>query len=91
MSAIIHEYLICVAMGFFFPILGILFTGPGLIFILLTKNKTGRIWNIFMWLMLATGNSWLMVLYCHEFYTRSLGKMLGHVDRARHAKTCAMC
>ena len=34
------------AMGFFLPILGILFTGPGLIFIVLTKSKTGRIWYV---------------------------------------------
>ena len=29
-----------------------------------------------MWLMLAMGNSWLMVLYCKEFYLRSLGPSL---------------
>ena len=69
-SAIVHEYLICIAMGFFLPILGILFTGPGLVFILLTKNKTGRIWNAFMWMMLATGNGWLMVIYAREYYAR---------------------
>lgn len=72
LSAIVHEYLICVAMGFFFPILGILFTGPGLIFILLTKNQTGRIWNAFMWMMLAIGNGWLMVLYAREYFVRQL-------------------
>jgi hypothetical protein len=43
----------------------------GLIFILLTKNKTGRLWNIFMWMMLAIGNSWLMVIYVREFYSRT--------------------
>lgn len=69
-SAVVHEYLICVAMGFFLPVLGILFTGPGLIFILLTKNKTGRIWNAFMWMMLAIGNGWLMVLYAREYFAR---------------------
>jgi sterol O-acyltransferase len=71
-SAIVHEYLICIAMGFFLPILGILFTGPGLIFILLTKNATGRAWNIFMWITLSTGNAILMVLYVREFFARSI-------------------
>lgn len=70
-SAIIHEYLICIAMGFFLPILGVLFTGPGLIFILLTKNATGRAWNIFMWITLSTGNAMLMVLYVREFFARA--------------------
>jgi hypothetical protein len=42
----------------------------GLIFILLTKNKTGRIWNAFMWMTLAIGNGWLIVLYAREFYNR---------------------
>ncbi len=42
----------------------------GLIFILLTKNKTDRIWNAFMWLTLAIGNGWLMVLYAREYFAR---------------------
>ncbi len=69
-SAVVHEYIVCIAMGFFLPILAVLFGGPGVVFILLTKNKTGRIWNIFMWLMLSTGNAMLMVMYCREYYVR---------------------
>jgi sterol O-acyltransferase len=76
LSAIVHEYLICVAMGFFLPILGVLFTGPGLIFILLTKNKKHRSWNMFMWLTLSIGTAGLMVLYCREFYYRARGPAL---------------
>ncbi len=83
-SAVVHEYIVCVAMGFFLPILAVLFGGPGVIFILLTKNKTGRIWNIFMWLMLSTGNAMLMVMYCREYYVRhhpsSLGSTLDFHD-----------
>ena len=70
-SALVHEYIIAVSMGFFLPILLILFTGPGLVFILLTHNKTGWVWNLFMWIMLATGNAMLMVLYCREYYARN--------------------
>ena len=79
-SALIHEYLVCVAMGFFLPILAILFTGPGLIFILLTKNKTGRVWNIFMWLMLTTGNAMLMVSYMREYFMRSHGPITDSIS-----------
>jgi sterol O-acyltransferase len=72
-SAIVHEYLICVAMGFFLPVLGVLFTGPGLVFILLTKNKKHRSWNMFMWFTLSIGTAGLMVLYCREYFYRARG------------------
>ena len=70
-SAVIHEYIISIALGFFLPILGVLFSGPGLLFILLTKNQTNRLWNVFMWIMLATGNAFLMVLYIREYFCRA--------------------
>ena len=69
-SAVVHEYIISIALGFFLPILGALFSGPGLLFILLTKNQTNRLWNVFMWIMLATGNAFLMVLYIREYFCR---------------------
>jgi len=72
-SAVVHEYIISVALGFFLPILGLLFSGPGLLFILLTKGQTSRVWNVFMWIMLATGNAFLMVLYIREYFTRLKG------------------
>jgi sterol O-acyltransferase len=60
-------------MGFFLPILGIMFTGPGLIFILLTRNQTSRFWNMFIWTMLSIGNAWMMVLYNREYFYRIAG------------------
>ena len=70
-SAIIHEIVVTFAQGFFFPILFILFVGPGIVFIMLTKKAKGGIWNIFMWLMLASGTSMLLVFYVHEYITRT--------------------
>ena len=70
-SALVHEYIVSIALGFFLPVLGVLFSGPGLLFILLTKNQTNRVWNIFMWIMLATGNAILMVLYIREYFLRA--------------------
>ena len=84
-SALVHEYLVCLAMGFFLPILATLFTGPGLVFILLTKNKTGRIWNIFMWLMLTTGNAMLMVLYMREYFMRSHGPAIDMASKRAYS------
>ena len=72
-SALVHEYILSVALGFFLPILGLLFGGPGVLFIILTKNQTGRVWNGFMWLTLATGNAALMVLYTSEYFSRAKG------------------
>src|SRR3546814_20517678 len=60
-SAILHEYIVTVVMGFFLPILFVLFGGPGILFIGLTRRKTARIWNVFMWIMLSIGTAMLMV------------------------------
>ena len=59
------------AMGFFYPVLFIMFGGPGVAFIFLTNtNRFGQFWNIFMWLMLSVGMALLLVLYAREFYAR---------------------
>ena len=71
LSALVHEYLLSIALGFFLPVLAVLFSGPGLLFILLTRGQTSRVWNVFMWVMLATGNAMLMVLYMREFFCRN--------------------
>lgn len=70
-SALVHEFILSVALGFFLPILGLLFGGPGVLFIVLTKNRNGRVWNGFMWITLATGNAALMVLYTSEYFARA--------------------
>ena len=69
-SAILHEYIVTVVMGFFLPILFVLFGGPGILFIGLTRRKTARIWNVFMWIMLSIGTAMLMVIYSREYFAR---------------------
>lgn len=69
-SAILHEYIVTVVMGFFLPILFVLFGGPGVLFIGLTRRKTARIWNVFMWIMLSIGTAMLMVIYSREYFAR---------------------
>ena len=63
LSAVVHEYIVAASLGFFFPILFVLFGGPGIWFMQLTRGRKGRPWNIFMWVMLATGQGLMMVLY----------------------------
>jgi len=72
MSALVHEYIIACALGFFYPVLFIMFAGVGVMFIFLTEFFKGHpMWNIFFWAMLITGNGMLMVLYSREYYART--------------------
>lgn len=70
-SDIIHEVVLAGALGFFYPILLIMFGGPGIIFINFTKNKD-QPWNIFVWAMLLIGTGLLIIFYSWEFYARLL-------------------
>lgn len=64
-SAIVHEHVIACALGFFFPILLLMFGGPGVFFVRLTRTN-----NIFLWGMLFIGTGLLLVLYAREWYAR---------------------
>ncbi|KAK7447324.1 hypothetical protein BaRGS_00040209 [Batillaria attramentaria] len=69
-SAVFHEYVLMVTFRFFYPVLFILFAGAGFGFIFLTNKGSSRSWNVFMWVMLFTGNGVLMCLYSMEWYAR---------------------
>ncbi|XP_004342463.2 cholesterol acyltransferase [Capsaspora owczarzaki ATCC 30864] len=69
-SAIVHEHILALALGFFYPVLLVMFGGVGVFFIFLTRNVRAGFWNFFMWLMLFFGNGLLMVLYSLEFVNR---------------------
>ena len=49
-SAVIHEVIVCLALGFFYPILFILFTGPGIILIQNQKRLKSISVNLTFWL-----------------------------------------
>jgi len=65
-SAVIHELIICISMRFFYPILFVVFTGPGT---LLIKNKN-KFHNIIFWILIYIGTSLILVLYMTEYYAR---------------------
>eukprot|EP00002_Diphylleia_rotans_P015260 TRINITY_DN2961_c0_g1_i1.p1 TRINITY_DN2961_c0_g1~~TRINITY_DN2961_c0_g1_i1.p1 ORF type:complete len:596 (-),score=127.16 TRINITY_DN2961_c0_g1_i1:364-2151(-) len=72
-SAVIHELILAVAFQYFLPILFILFTGPGVLFIYLTRGLHGnaatmRTWNIFMWMMLLIGIGMIFAAYARGWY-----------------------
>lgn len=68
-SSILHEAIIAAAMGYFYPVLLLMFGGPGVLFTRL-RGKSSAFTNVFMWLMLSVGTGLLMVLYSREFYAR---------------------
>jgi len=68
-SAVVHEYVIAVSLGFYKPVMFVLFIVPGVLFIYLTKLMRGsRMWNIFMWAMLIIGHGVLVALYSRGWY-----------------------
>jgi len=69
-SAILHEYVIAVSLGFYKPILLLMFLVPGVLFIYLTKmfGRGSRAWNIFMWSMLIIGHGCLVGLYSRAWH-----------------------
>eukprot|EP00794_Sanderia_malayensis_P003358 gene3358-3847_t len=71
-SAIVHEYILILGFGFFFPVLFIMFAGIGFLFSLIGPKKgqshPSSGWNIFMWVSLIFGNGLLMCLYSLEWY-----------------------
>lgn len=68
-SAVIHEYVIAISIGFYRPILFSMFVVPGVLFIYLTRiMRDSRLWNVFMWGMLMIGHGFLVSLYCRAWH-----------------------
>jgi sterol O-acyltransferase len=77
LSVILHEGIIWIALGFFFPILSFFFGGPGIIFTYI-KPKSKN-FNIVFWCKLFLGQGLLLVFYLREFNMRSILNELGLV------------
>ncbi|XP_052797316.1 sterol O-acyltransferase 1-like isoform X2 [Mya arenaria] len=68
LSAVFHEYVLIMALGFFYPVLFVMFMGAGFGFIFV--KGTSRSWNVFLWLALLMGMGILLCLYTIEWYAR---------------------
>jgi len=68
-SAVIHEVIIAVSMGFFYPILFILFGGPGVIYTFFSRQEK-RFLNVFVWSMFLVGDGLVVMLYSWEYFAR---------------------
>lgn len=68
-SNLIHELIICCAFRFVYPILFILFGGPGLIYTFILK-KDSRLLNIVVWSSFLIGNGLIIMFYSWEYFAR---------------------
>uniref|UniRef100_A0A8C0R5A4 Sterol O-acyltransferase 2 n=1 Tax=Canis lupus dingo TaxID=286419 RepID=A0A8C0R5A4_CANLU len=70
-SAVVHEYIFCFVLGFFYPVMLILFLViGGLMNFMMHDRHTGPAWNVLMWTMLFLGQGIQVSLYCQEWYAR---------------------
>ncbi|XP_037703585.1 sterol O-acyltransferase 2 isoform X9 [Choloepus didactylus] len=70
-SALVHEYIFCFVLGFFYPVMLMLFLviGGPLNFAMHDRH-TGPAWNVLMWTLLFLGQGIQVSLYCQEWYAR---------------------
>ncbi|XP_055975897.1 sterol O-acyltransferase 2 [Sorex fumeus] len=70
-SAVVHEYIVCFVLGFFYPVMLVLFLGiGGLLNFMMHDRHTGPAWNVVMWTLLFLGQGIQVSLYCQEWYAR---------------------
>ncbi|XP_022613921.1 sterol O-acyltransferase 1 isoform X2 [Seriola dumerili] len=70
-SAVVHEYILAICFGFFYPVLFCLFMCFGMMFnFILHDQRKGPIWNIIMWTSLFLGQGVIICLYSHEWYAQ---------------------
>lgn len=73
-SIFLHEIIITVSFGFFFPVLSIFFGGPGIIFTYI--KTTSKKYNIIFWLEMLIGPGLIVSLYIWEFNLRNAFKLI---------------
>ncbi|MBZ3872742.1 Sterol O-acyltransferase 2, partial [Sciurus carolinensis] len=70
-SAVVHEYIFCFVLGFFYPVMLMLFLViGGLLNFTMNDRHTGPAWNVLMWTLLFLGQGIQVSLYCQEWYAR---------------------
>ncbi|XP_078417581.1 sterol O-acyltransferase 1-like isoform X1 [Cetorhinus maximus] len=70
-SAVVHEYVLAICFGFFYPVLFCLFMCFGMAFnFVLHDRRKGPVWNVVMWTSLFLGQGMLVCLYSQEWYAQ---------------------
>ena len=72
LSAVFHEYIITLTLGFYYPILFVMFAGIGIFLHLISVGKSydNRAGNIFLFFSIFLGWSIQTVFYASEYYAR---------------------
>ncbi|XP_062990254.1 sterol O-acyltransferase 1 [Elgaria multicarinata webbii] len=71
LSAAVHEYVLAICFGYFYPVMFCLFMCFGMVFnFILHDRRKGPIWNIIMWTSLFLGQGVILCLYSQEWYAR---------------------
>ncbi|XP_045473594.1 sterol O-acyltransferase 1-like [Harmonia axyridis] len=69
LSSIVHEWIVAYMLGYFLPIMFLLFFGVGTI-MNYVKFPRNALFNMFFWFSLALGTGMMMTAYALEFYAR---------------------
>lgn len=69
-SAIFHEYVLTLALGFFYPVLFVMFGALGFLLMFIKPKKNSNFWNFVLWMLLQVGLGGLMCLYSIEWFAR---------------------
>ncbi|TPX44434.1 hypothetical protein SeMB42_g02761 [Synchytrium endobioticum] len=86
-SAVVHEYILACALGYCYPMLLVMFGGPGLLFTQIGGGKDVKGKNVFVWCMLLIGTGFLIACYSREYYIRQyFVKHPGQLHAARFWK-----
>ncbi|KAG8452695.1 hypothetical protein GDO86_004471 [Hymenochirus boettgeri] len=70
-SASVHEYVLILSLGYFYPVMFCLFAIFGVLFnIMINDKRTSPIWNVMVWTFLFIGQGIQLCLYFQEWYAR---------------------
>ncbi|CAF0783601.1 unnamed protein product [Adineta ricciae] len=70
LSATFHEYVMIFALGFFYPVMFLLFGVVGMLFLFLLPRNKGVVYNILLWTFLFIGLGLQSCFYFMEAYAR---------------------
>lgn len=69
-SAAVHEVILAVSLGFFYPVLSLNFMIPGYLFTLVEKYMSHSAGNILFWITWIMGDGLIWTTYTMEYYAR---------------------
>lgn len=70
LSATFHEYVMIFALGFFYPVMFLLFGVVGMVFLFLLPRNKGVAYNVLVWVLLLVGLGLQSCIYFMEAYAR---------------------